>query len=89
MDYRFISLIHYYQGGKDGSIQADMVLGKETRVLHLDLQAAGRRRDSGPDLSIGNLKATSTSTRLQLLTVPHPMSLGTQFLFKPPHLPSP
>jgi hypothetical protein len=30
----------YHHGGKHGSIQADMVLVKEQRVLHLELQAA-------------------------------------------------
>jgi hypothetical protein len=33
--YRFRGSVHYHHGGKDGSIQADMVL-KELRVLHLD-----------------------------------------------------
>ena len=32
--------VHYHHGGKHGSMQADMVLEKELRVLHLDLQAA-------------------------------------------------
>ena len=31
---------HYYHGGKDGSIQADVVLRKELRVLYLDLKKA-------------------------------------------------
>ena len=38
--YRFRGLVHYHHGGKHGSLQADMVLEKELRVLHLDQQAA-------------------------------------------------
>jgi hypothetical protein len=29
--------IHYHHGGKHGSVQDDMMLKKEPRVLHLDL----------------------------------------------------
>ena len=39
--YRFSTLVHYCHGGKHDSIQADMVLEMELRVLHLNLQAAG------------------------------------------------
>jgi hypothetical protein len=35
-----------------GNMEADTVLEKEPRVLHLDPQAAGRERDSSPGLSI-------------------------------------
>ena len=35
--YRFRGLI-YYHGGKHGSLQADMVLEKELRILHLILR---------------------------------------------------
>jgi hypothetical protein len=38
--YRFRALVHYHHGGKHGSLQADMVLEKELRVLHLDPQGA-------------------------------------------------
>ena len=38
--YRFRGLVHYHHSRKHGSIQADMVLEKELRVLHLDPQAA-------------------------------------------------
>jgi hypothetical protein len=34
--FSFRGLVHYH-GGKHGSMQADMVLEKELRVLHLDL----------------------------------------------------
>jgi hypothetical protein len=34
------SLLHYCHGGKHGSMQADMVLKKELRVLRLYLKAA-------------------------------------------------
>ena len=43
--YSFRGLVHYHHGGKHGSIEADMVLEKELRVLHLDLKAARRRLD--------------------------------------------
>ena len=36
----FRGLGHCHHGRKHGSMQADMVLEKEPRVLHLDLQAA-------------------------------------------------
>jgi hypothetical protein len=38
---QFRDLVHYH-GGNHGSVQVDMVLEKELRVLHLDLQATGR-----------------------------------------------
>jgi hypothetical protein len=38
--YRFRGSVHYHHGGKHGSIQADVVLEKELRALHLDPQAA-------------------------------------------------
>ena len=34
--YRFTGLIYYHHGRKQGSAQADVVLEKELRVLHLD-----------------------------------------------------
>ena len=34
--FQFRDLVHYHHGGKHGSMQADMVLEKELRVLHLD-----------------------------------------------------
>ena len=37
---RFRGLVHYHHGRKHGSMQADMVLEKELRVLHLDPKAA-------------------------------------------------
>ena len=40
--YSFRGSVHYHHGRKHGSIQADMVLEKELRVLHLDLQEAKR-----------------------------------------------
>ena len=38
--YSFRGLVHYHYG----SLQADMALEKELRVLHLDCQAAGREK---------------------------------------------
>ena len=43
--YSFRGLVHYHHGRKHGSVQADMVLEKELRVLHLDLQAAGTKSE--------------------------------------------
>ena len=40
--YSFRGLVHYHQGRKHGSIQADMVLEKKHRGLYLDLKAARR-----------------------------------------------
>jgi hypothetical protein len=41
---QFQSLVHYYHGRKHGCMQADMVLEKEPRVLHLNQEATGRER---------------------------------------------
>ena len=41
------SLVHYYHSRKHGSIQADMVLEKELRVLQLDLKTARRLSSMG------------------------------------------
>jgi hypothetical protein len=38
--YSFRGSVHFYQGRKHGSIQADMVLEKELRVQDLDPTAA-------------------------------------------------
>jgi hypothetical protein len=38
--YNLGGLVHCLHGWKHGGMQADMVLSKELRVLHLDLQAA-------------------------------------------------
>jgi hypothetical protein len=35
-------LVHCHYGREHGSMQADMMLEKELRVLHLDPRAAGR-----------------------------------------------
>jgi len=41
--YSFRGSVYYHRdGGKHGSVQADLVL-EEPRVLHLGLKAAGRR----------------------------------------------
>jgi hypothetical protein len=40
--YSFRDSVHYHHGKKHNSIQADMVLEKELRVLHLDPKAARR-----------------------------------------------
>ena len=41
--YSFRGSVHYYHGGKHGSVKADMVLLEELRVLNLDPKAARRR----------------------------------------------
>jgi hypothetical protein len=48
---QFRGLVHCHPGGKHGGMQADLVL-EEARVLHLDPQAAGRERTTGPGVSI-------------------------------------
>lgn len=40
--YSFRGLVHYCHGRKHGSIQAEMRLENELKVLYLDLQAAER-----------------------------------------------
>jgi hypothetical protein len=47
---QFRGSVHYQHGRKHGSRQADMVLEKRLRVLHLDQQAVGRESDTRPDL---------------------------------------
>ena len=44
-------LVYYPHGRKHGSVQADKVL-EELRVLHMDLKAAQRDRDTWPGLNI-------------------------------------
>jgi hypothetical protein len=34
---QFRGLVHYHHGRKHGSIQSDMMLEKEPRILHLDI----------------------------------------------------
>jgi hypothetical protein len=43
LSYRFRGSVHYQHGRMCGSIQADPVLEKETRVLHLDQKAVRGR----------------------------------------------
>jgi hypothetical protein len=38
--HSFRGSVHYHHGGKHGNVQADMVMKKELRILHLDPQAA-------------------------------------------------
>jgi hypothetical protein len=46
--YSFRGLVHYHHGRKHGSMQVDMVLEKELRVLCPDWQAAGRKSEHWP-----------------------------------------
>lgn len=41
MDYSFRSLVQYHHGAEHGGMQGDVVLKKELRVLHSDLQVTG------------------------------------------------
>ena len=55
--YRFRGSVHYHHGGKHGSIQADMMLEKELRVVHLDWQTEKERdRDDRDRQSRGGKK---------------------------------
>jgi hypothetical protein len=58
--------VHYHHGRKQGSVQADMVLEKELRGLHLDLQAAegGTMFLTGQSWSIGDHKVHPQSDTL-------------------------
>ena len=50
--YRFRGLVHSHHGRKHGDTQADIVLEKEPRVLHLSPQIAEKvERTTGPGLS--------------------------------------
>jgi hypothetical protein len=40
--YRFTGFNDYFYGGNHGTMQTDMLLEKELRVLHLDLKTTGR-----------------------------------------------
>lgn len=40
-DSQFQGFSHYYHGGKLGSVQADIVLEKDQRLLHVDRKALG------------------------------------------------
>jgi hypothetical protein len=39
--YRFRGIVNYHHGRKHGGMQANMVLEKELKILHLDSQVAG------------------------------------------------
>ena len=61
--YTLRGLVHDCHGRKHGSMQADMMLEKELRVLHLDPQAAeGTVSHTGHSLSTGDLEAHPTVT---------------------------
>ena len=59
---QFRDLVHYHHGGKHGSMQADMVLEKELRVLHIDLQAIGEAVTLGLARACETSKLASTVT---------------------------
>ena len=43
--FSFRGFVHYHYGRKHGIMQADMVLERYLRFLHLDLQAVGRESE--------------------------------------------
>ena len=74
--YSFRGLVHYHHGKKYGGMQADMVLEKELRALHLDLRAAEGDYDGRSSWSILDIKAhlhsdTLPPTRSHLLQQRH------------------
>lgn len=64
--YSFRSTVHYHQGGKFASVQADTVL-KDSRVLQLYMKTVRRRLSSplGGAWALGDLKAYPQSDILQ------------------------
>ena len=60
----FRGLVCCHHSGVDGGMQADMVLEKEPRVLHLDWPAAGRERQWA---CLEYLKPQSASPLTQVL----------------------
>jgi hypothetical protein len=76
LDYSFRGLVVHYHGQNHGSVQADMVLEKEARVLYLELrQQKGTVSHTGHSLSIGDLKAHPNSNTLPLIR-PHLLQEG-------------
>jgi hypothetical protein len=74
--YSFRGSVYYHHGEKHGSVQADMVLEKELRILHLDPMTARKRFFyTGQNLSIGDPKAYLHSDTLPL-TRPHLLQQG-------------
>lgn len=43
--HSFRDLVHYHHSGEHHSIQAEMMMETKLKVLHPDLQAAGRERE--------------------------------------------
>jgi hypothetical protein len=62
LTYSFRGSVHHHHGGKHGSVQADMVLEKELRVLHLERRLPGRDYVfyTGQSLSTRNHQSTPT-----------------------------
>ena len=95
--YSINVLVHCHYIRKHGSIQADMLLEKELRILHLDPQAAGRERHwawlglqktSKPTPSDTLLPTRSYLLFFQIMPLPGNqsskyISLWGQFSFKP------
>ena len=85
LPYRFRGLVHYYHSRKNSSIQADMVLEKELRVLHLYLKATSRDWPSQPAMrevsfSLGGACTLEDTFKAHhhtatILTSPHPLTV--------------
>jgi hypothetical protein len=72
--YSFKGSVHYYHGGKHGSMQRDRVL-EELRVLHLDLHVSKG--------TIPHWAATSIPKRPHLIIVPLPMGQAFKHMSLP------
>jgi hypothetical protein len=70
MVYSFRDLVYYSRAGKHDSTQADMVLGEELRILHLDPIAAKGDRYTRPSLNTTKI-SNSTSTVTHFLQPDH------------------
>jgi len=80
---QFRDLVHYGHGRKHGRMQADMVLKKELRILHLDpesqketvfhRQLGGGSGTHWPDLSTSPQSPASTVTHFLCKATPSPI----------------
>lgn len=69
LSYIFIGVVHYHYGRKQGSVQADVTLEKELRVLRQQSETVFL---TGQDLTISDIKThlhsgTLPPTKLHLL----------------------
>ena len=81
LSYNFRGLDHYHYGGKDGSVQAGILLEKELRVPHPHLKAAGKKIET-----YFFLKGHTHSNKTTPPNSGIPYGPTGPFPFKPPHL---